>query len=287
MSMRNLLKTVPYVSENEPIQRGFFRRGTGTDADGGDGADLCVLQSVCDLLGRGYDADVSDLVPVSAGTAAGRETDVQERATELGEYCPYREDLIEQVQLVFEKAHLNMAWYNRLQENRDVIAQQLDAMAYIMEDCANEETDVTAKEGKITASMRYAWKELGVLVEQLRILENSHGKWQVLFQGRTRGSKCISVREMARLISGVSGRGFAPAKDSKALLGTESQSLIFCENSRLTAGYGVARAVREDEQVSGDNFSFQMLDNGCCVMAVSDGMGSGYAACKESEMVID
>ena len=40
----------------------------------------------------------------------GRETDVQERATELGEYCPYREDLIEQVQLVFEKAHLNMAW---------------------------------------------------------------------------------------------------------------------------------------------------------------------------------
>ena len=217
----------------------------------------------------------------------GRETDVQERATELGEYCPYREDLIEQVQLVFEKAHLNMAWYNRLQENRDVIAQQLDAMAYIMEDCANEETDVTAKEGKITASMRYAWKELGVLVEQLRILENSHGKWQVLFQGRTRGSKCISVRAMARLISGVSGRGFAPAKDSKALLGTESQSLIFCENSRLTAGYGVARAVREDEQVSGDNFSFQMLDNGCCVMAVSDGMGSGYAACKESEMVID
>ena len=165
----------------------------------------------------------------------GRETDVQERATELGEYCPYREDLIEQVQLVFEKAHLNMAWYNRLQENRDVIAQQLDAMAYIMEDCANEETDVTAKEGKFTASMRYAWKELGVLVEQLRILENSHGKWQVLFQGRTRGSKCISVREMARLISGVSGRGFAPAKDSKALLGTESQSLIFCENSRLTA----------------------------------------------------
>ena len=102
----------------------------------------------------------------------GRETDVQERATELGEYCPYREDLIEQVQLVFEKAHLNIAWYTRLQENRDVIAQQLDAMAYIMEDCANEETDVTAKEGKITASMRYAWKELGVLVEQLRILES-------------------------------------------------------------------------------------------------------------------
>lgn len=64
-------------------------------------------------------------------------------------------------------------------------------------------------------------------------------------------------------------------------------SLLFCESCRLTAYYGVAKAIRDDEQVSGDNFSFQMLDNGSCIMSVSDGMGSGYAACKESEMVID
>ena len=104
-----------------------------------------------------------------------------------------------------------MAWYNRLQENRDVIAQQLDAMAYIMEDCANEETDVTAKEGKITASMRYAWKELGVLVEQLRILENSHGKCRCMF-GKNQGQQVYICPGNARLISGVSGRGFARRK---------------------------------------------------------------------------
>lgn len=216
-----------------------------------------------------------------------RGEDLRESSVELGEYCMYKEELVEQVMLVFEKAHLNMAWYNRLQENRDVIAQQLDAMAYIMEDCANEEQDVTSREGKIAASVRYVWKEVGVMIEQLRLLENSHGKWQVLLQGRAKGTKCISVREMAKLLSGVSGRSFAPVKDSKALLGAKEQSLVFVEGCRLTANYGVARAVREDEQVSGDNFSFQMLDNGSCVMAVSDGMGSGYAACKESEMVID
>ena len=115
-----------------------------------------------------------------------RGDDVQESSAELGQYCVYKEELVEQVMLVFEKAHLNMAWYNRLQENRDVIAQQLDAMAYIMEDCANEEQDVTAREGKIAASVRYIWKEAGVVIRQLRILENSHGKWQVLLQGRSR-----------------------------------------------------------------------------------------------------
>ena len=80
--------------------------------------------------------------------ALQRGADVNESAQELEQYCPYRDEMIEQIMLVFEKAHLNLAWYNRLQENRDVIAQQLDAMAYIMEDCANEEQDVTHAGGE-------------------------------------------------------------------------------------------------------------------------------------------
>ena len=78
-----------------------------------------------------------------------------------------------------------------------------------------------------------------------------------------------------------------PAKDTKALLGEREARIAFLENTRLTAGYGVAKAVRDGEQVSGDNFSFQILDDGRCVMSLSDGMGSGTSACKESEMVID
>lgn len=151
----------------------------------------------------------------------------------------------------------------------------------------NEEQDVTAREGKLAATMRYAWKERGDHGGAASDSGNSHGKWQIYFQGKTRGTKCISVKEMAKIISSVSGRSFKPVKDSKALLGAKSMSLLFCESCRLTAYYGVAKAIRDDEQVSGDNFSFQMLDNGSCIMSVSDGMGSGYAACKESEMVID
>jgi stage II sporulation protein E len=210
-----------------------------------------------------------------------------ENKGELSQYCPYTEELVEQVLLVFEKAHLNMAWYNRLQENRDAIAQQLNAMAYIMEDCAKQDRDITGEEGRLAAQIRYAFKERGIVVEHLHILEMRGAKLKIQFFGRTKGSKCISVREMAKIISRITGRSFSPAKDCKALLGETSVSIAFLENSRLTAYYGVARAVREDQNVSGDNFSFQMLDGGKCVMSVSDGMGSGYGACKESEMVID
>ena len=49
----------------------------------------------------------------------------------------------------------------------------------------------------------------------------------------------------------------------------------------------MARLVKEGASVSGDNFSFQELVDGEFVMSLSDGMGSGSRACKESEMVIE
>lgn len=211
----------------------------------------------------------------------------EESAQELQTHCKNMDEMMRQVTRVFEMAHLNMAWYNRLQENRDAIAQQLDAMAYIMEDCANNEQDVTSMEGRLTGTVRYTLKEMGVLCEGLRILKKSKEKLEIHFSGRTTGQTHVSIKEIAKAISRATGRSFAPSRESRTLLSDRGDQLCFIETCKMSANYGVARAVREGEQVSGDNFSFLITDSGKCVLCVSDGMGSGYTACKESEMVID
>lgn len=66
---------------------------------------------------------------------------------------------------VFEKAKLNLAWYNRLLENRGIIAEQLDAMAYIMEDCAREYKDISSQEGRLLGAVKYRLKEKGLWQE--------------------------------------------------------------------------------------------------------------------------
>lgn len=210
-----------------------------------------------------------------------------ESEAELREHCQNMDEMVRQVTRVFEKAHLNMAWYNRLQENRDAIAQQLDAMAYIMEDCANNEQDVTSSQTKMAAAVRYALKEMGILCDSLRILRHSGGKLEIRMEARTGGKAYISVKEAANAISRAVNRCFLPSKDSRMLLPEKGASVCFVETSAMTAHYGVARAVREGEQVSGDSFSFLITDGGKCILCLSDGMGSGYSACKESEMVID
>lgn len=213
--------------------------------------------------------------------------DIEENTKELEEHCPYYGEMVEQILQIFEKAKLNMAWYNRLQENREVIAQQLNAMAYIMEDCARENKDISRQEGKMLATVKYSLKEAGVLIENLKILEKSSGKKEILLQGSSRSSRCLSVRELAKLISHTAGIRYVSDRENRALVGQESALYRFLEDSRYSIYYGIARMMKEGEQLSGDNFSFLPLDNGKFVMSLSDGMGCGVQASRESEMVID
>lgn len=59
------------------------------------------------------------------------------------------------------------------------------------------------------------------------------------------------------------------------------------EESRYHTLTGVAKAVKETEQISGDNYSFFEMETGNLTAVLSDGMGSGEKACADSTMVVE
>ena len=205
----------------------------------------------------------------------------------LEECCPYARAVIEEAVGVFEKARLNLAWYNRLLENREVIAQQLDAMAYIMEDCAKEYTDISREEGKLLAAVKYRLKERGAAVREIHLYEKSSGRLSLQLEISSKWGNCIAVKDLAKAVSLGLGKNMVPVKSSKTLVGKEEAALSFEEAPMFRTLYGVARLSKDGAQISGDNFSFLDLEGGQSVLTLSDGMGSGIRACKESEMVIE
>ena len=78
-----------------------------------------------------------------------------------------------------------------------------------------------------------------------------------------------------------------PVHGSSFFLSTEFQTLYFEEEAKLTVLSGYAKAVKETEKVSGDNYSFFETKNGYFMAILSDGMGSGEKACADSEVVVD
>ncbi len=206
---------------------------------------------------------------------------------ELAGYCPYSQAVIEEAVGVFEKARLNMAWYNRLLENREVIAQQLDAMADIMEDCAKEYIDVSHREGRLLTAVKFRLKEQGVLASEIHLYEKLNGRFSLQVRLTSRWGNCVGVRDIAKAVSEGMHRSMVPIKNSRTLVGKEEAQLCFEEEPMFHTLQGVARLCKDGAQVSGDNFSFLEMEGGQTVLTLSDGMGSGIRACKESEMVIE
>lgn len=78
-----------------------------------------------------------------------------------------------------------------------------------------------------------------------------------------------------------------PDRDSRSFVGQERITVLFVEAAAYNVLYGVRKATRQGEAVSGDNFAVFWVPDGTFYAGLSDGMGSGLKACTQSEMVLD
>ena len=214
-------------------------------------------------------------------------TPAKESEEELSHYCKHSKDMVEEAVRVFEKASLNRAWYNRLLENRQTIAEQLDAMAYIMKDCAKEEKLLDTQEKKALAEIRYRAKESGIVIEEMHLYENQEGRLRLTAGLRSKMGGCVSVKSFLAAVSHALGKDIRAAADCRSFISKERTDFLFYEDTKYRSVQGIARLKKDGAQISGDNFSFLELERGDLLLGLSDGMGSGSAACKESEMVLD
>lgn len=211
----------------------------------------------------------------------------EETKEQLQQYCNKSQELVDAAVHVFERMSLNRAWYNRLLENRQVIAEQLDAMAYIMQDCAREEQILDASERHAIAEIRYRAKEQGIVLEELHIIETLDGRLKVEASLRSRLGGCIAVKTFLAVVSHVLDRKMRVTADARTFISKEPSNFILYEDTHFRSVQGIARVKKDEAKISGDNFSFLELERGELLLGLSDGMGSGSTACKESEMVLD
>lgn len=211
----------------------------------------------------------------------------EETKKELAEHCRYASHVEWEAATVFEQARLNKAWYNRLLENREVIAQQLDAMAYIMQDCASESKLLDGEEKRKLAEIRYRAKECGVAVEEAHLYQKVDGHLQAVLRVRSKWGNCVAMKDLTKMLASVLDLNVKPHKDTKTFVGKDAIEVIFEEEPLFHAVYGVSRLTKDGAKISGDNFSFLEKEDGELVLSLSDGMGFGEGACRESELVVD
>ncbi len=183
----------------------------------------------------------------------------------------------------------------RLQESRGLLAEHLKEMAHIMATVARETCQYHPLGERRFKQIAALLKDSGILFREFLELEHEDGHREISLTMRQAGAKRthfgepehISTEDVADYLSVAMNRRLCVAKNTPAYLAVDFHTYYFLEEPPYHLLTGFARAVKEAEKVSGDSYSFFEADTGRLLVLLSDGVGSGETACRESGRVID
>ena len=202
-------------------------------------------------------------------------------------YLPGNGKTDEETKQTEEKDRQSVLWKKRLMENRELFADNLREMAGIMGEVAGKDVRAVWIPDKKKKQMIHMLEEEGLYVQDVYWLEHPSEKDRLAVRVKCKKNLQCTSEELAGYLSVLLNRHLQAVYGSPFFLPRDFKTLYFEEEAKLTVLSGYARAVKETEKVSGDNYSFFETKNGYFMAILSDGMGSGEKACADSEVVVD
>ena len=178
-------------------------------------------------------------------------------------------------------------WQKRLNENKELMVTHLEEMAQIMLSLAEETRRCIPMGERRFKQIAHALREVGIQIKNLYLIENEMGHMEVSLTMKNMRADTLSSEEIGDLLSVLLNMHLVSAGDNAFFIGEEWQTYYFVQEAKFHVLTGVAKAVKETEKISGDNYAFFEGNAGNLTAVLSDGMGSGEKACTDSTMVVE
>ena len=200
--------------------------------------------------------------------------------------CRKKEDYLAQLNRSLGRATMNLSWKNRFLESRDAVISQFRELSVILEEFSHQidrARDITDEYEYI---LKKYFKRYHVALGNLLLLEYENGQKEAFLTARTTNGRCITSKDAALIMGEVmDGTRWSPAKDSRSIITKQYETVRFLEEGGYRMLYGASRIPKKGEKYSGDNYTFCESPGNQVVMSLSDGMGSGETAARESKQV--
>lgn len=174
-----------------------------------------------------------------------------------------------------------------LAENRQLISSNLSEVANIMRQVASDELCYKPMEEKRRKALKYALRAEGINAEGFCYLPNENGSRGIGMMLYTEKKGGISSDEVADMLSVLLKARLEASAGSPYMVNRTKKSYLFMEEANFVTFTGLSKAVKETENVSGDNFSVLQSETGKMTVLLSDGTGSGERANADSGKVLD
>ncbi len=178
-------------------------------------------------------------------------------------------------------------WKRRMMETQVVMAGQLSEMAQIITDVAEDICGVVDVGEMLEERLTFNLKKKGILAKNILVAKVREQRNEIYMTVRTYKRKPINTKEIGDMLYEVCNKKYVPSLDTVTMVNKEFVTLRFEEDANFRLLSGLAKVTKENERISGDNYSIHQINTGRIVCSLSDGMGSGEEAYEESETVVD
>ena len=180
----------------------------------------------------------------------------------------------------------------RLSQKQEVVCKNMSEVSKILADMAAEVFRARPLPEKRYKKVVQLLRSERVQVTDLFYLYDSdeaeaQGRFTLGVQMRTDKPGGIRTGEVGDMLSVILDERLIPAPTADYLVEREEKYFFFVKEPLFMVMPGYAKAVREGERISGDNYSFIESVDGKLTVLLSDGMGSGEKASQDSEKVLD
>lgn len=196
--------------------------------------------------------------------------------------CVKLKPIVTELNKLFEVYTLNRVWKNRLVENRELVGEQLMGVSRIMDKMIGEVDAGINYDTPSAEELRTRLDLKGIRAKDVTVFQDTDGKLhaELSVKRGTEDEVCAAVIRPA--VKAALGCSVGPHK----MIGRQGMHwrIRFDQSEVFQVDTGFASKGAAEE--CGDNHMCYRLDEGKFVIALSDGMGTGRRAAKDSKAIV-
>ena len=245
----------------------------------------CTLKNVC--WETDLDETYRDLMRVFALADANDGITAKQLPQGFRRRCCHYKEMTAAVNCLYELYRKNEYWQRQVVNSRDLAMAQMDHTLLVIDGLAADMDARRAERELLRARLGAELRKRGVRVD--RVLIDGLGENDVTLRMKTRhcagNRRC--EREIAEAVSKLTGRAFRAAECRCGQREKGTACLYRCvSGDALRLDVGTVQMMREGSAVCGDASGEVILGGDREALLISDGMGSGPKAKKESEWTV-
>lgn len=186
-----------------------------------------------------------------------------------------------------EPMEYDEGWKGRFLESREAVSLQFREMERTLKEMAaqlDQDADIS---DLFVHRVRTGLRRHHIRLRHLTVLEQEGDRREAYVTVQSSRSGCVTVKEIGETVGKALSRTMRAAEGGRTIVGQEPCTIRLVEDTRYRMLSGTARVCKEEEELSGDNFSCHSLPDGRMMLCLSDGMGSGRQAFLESQLVTE